>query len=230
MADAAHMFSDVLAFVISAYCTYLISQRASTRYTFGYHRAETMGAVVSVLIVCILTGALVLEAIQRLLNPIPINGRLMFIIATVGIFFNVLLLLTLGHGHHGHSCGHDHGHSHGHNHGGTATCSHADEHSHLTDHAHADCGGECGHAGRHAHGLAETHQDCGAIMAHGAEHSHDHEHSHAADHKNQNIRGAVLHVIGDLVQSFGVALAGLIIWCVFQLEFCCLASKWYLGL
>ena len=27
-----------------------------------------------------------------------------------------------------------------------------------------------------------------------------------------NLRGAVLHVIGDLVQSIGVAVAGVLIW------------------
>ena len=30
--------------------------------------------------------------------------------------------------------------------------------------------------------------------------------------KNINLHGAVLHVIGDLVQSIGVAVAGLVIW------------------
>lgn len=37
-----------------------------------------------------------------------------------------------------------------------------------------------------------------------------HQHNHS--HDNINLRGAVLHVIGDLLQSIGVALAGLLIW------------------
>lgn len=43
---------------------------------------------------------------------------------------------------------------------------------------------------------------------------HDH-------HENINIRGAIVHVIGDLVQSIGVAIAGCLIW-IFGSE-----SRWY---
>jgi zinc transporter 2 len=43
-------------------------------------------------------------------------------------------------------------------------------------------------------------------------HSHGHGHGHGHSHDNINLRGAVLHVIGDLVQSAGVAIAGALIW------------------
>ena len=43
-------------------------------------------------------------------------------------------------------------------------------------------------------------------------HSHEHADSDGHDHGNMNLRGAVLHVIGDLVQSIGVAFAGILIW------------------
>lgn len=39
---------------------------------------------------------------------------------------------------------------------------------------------------------------------------HDHDHDHG--HENINLRGALLHVLGDLIQSMGVAVAGLLIW------------------
>jgi zinc transporter 2 len=53
-----------------------------------------------------------------------------------------------------------------------------------------------------------------------AEHKHDHGHSHGHDHghshghkeeENINIRAAVVHVIGDMIQSIGVIIAALII-------------------
>ena len=40
-----------------------------------------------------------------------------------------------------------------------------------------------------------------------------HGHSHAGKHGgNINLRGAVIHILGDLVQSVGVAFAGALIW------------------
>jgi zinc transporter 2 len=46
--------------------------------------------------------------------------------------------------------------------------------------------------------------------AHSHDHGHDHGHSHEAG--SINLRSAVLHVIGDILQSIGVAIAGALIW------------------
>ena len=126
-----------------------------------------LAALASVLCSWAVTGVLVAEAVQRIIEPVAVNGKLMFFLALAGIAVNVLNLLILG-GHHHHGVGgHDHDHSHDHG-------SHSDGHSH------------------------------------GAEgHSHDHERH---DESNINLRGAVIHVLGDFVQSIGVAAAGALIW------------------
>jgi Co/Zn/Cd efflux system component len=271
MSDAAHMFSDVFSMVVSVHCMRLIERKADASYSFGYHRAETIGALVSVLTVCAITGGLVVEAMQRLMNPQMIDGRLMFTVASIGIAFNLVLLFTLGHDHdhgHGHShgtcghrdhgagsltgtgrrtshthsqsdelstirvsnpgredealteadqtaevpvvtnghshCSHDHNHDHSHDHS-----THAHDHSH--DHVH---GSSCEHslAQSQSHDLPLIH-----TQTHSCAHSHHHDHSHHGghhhDHENQNLRGAILHVIGDFMQSVGVAAAGAVIWC-----------------
>lgn len=48
------------------------------------------------------------EAIERIQNPTPINGKVMFGTALAGVFINIILGLTL-HEHHGHG---SHSHSH----------------------------------------------------------------------------------------------------------------------
>lgn len=50
--------------------------------SFGYHRAEILGALISVLLIWALTFYLVVEAFDRLRRPEPVNGSVMFI--TVG--------------------------------------------------------------------------------------------------------------------------------------------------
>ena len=52
--------------------------------------AEVMGAVVSVLIIWVVTGVLFYEAVQRVIHPIEINANIMLITACVGVFVNVL--------------------------------------------------------------------------------------------------------------------------------------------
>ncbi len=57
------------------------------------------------------------EAVERLLNPVPIHFNEAIPIAVLGLAVNVASawLLAGGH-HHGHSHGHDHTHGHGHDH------------------------------------------------------------------------------------------------------------------
>lgn len=40
-----------------------------------YHRVEVLGALASVLSIWLVTGILVYEAVNRILNPVPVNGK-----------------------------------------------------------------------------------------------------------------------------------------------------------
>ena len=51
---------------------------------------EVVGAVVSVLIIWVITGVLFYEAVQRVIHPIEIDANIMLITACIGVFVNVL--------------------------------------------------------------------------------------------------------------------------------------------
>ena len=48
--DAGHMLSDLLSFIISIVAIRSSRQPASKRLSFGYDRAEVIGALISVII------------------------------------------------------------------------------------------------------------------------------------------------------------------------------------
>jgi len=50
MTDAFHLLSDFAAFLISLLAIYLAAQPSSANYSFGFHRLEVMGAIVSILV------------------------------------------------------------------------------------------------------------------------------------------------------------------------------------
>ena len=53
--------------------------------------AEVLGAIVSVLLIWVLTGVLLYEAVQRVIHQdYEIDANIMLITATVGVFVNVL--------------------------------------------------------------------------------------------------------------------------------------------
>ncbi|CAH1241236.1 SLC30A3 [Branchiostoma lanceolatum] len=119
MTDAAHMFSDFGSFLISLAALWIGSRQPTNKMTFGYYRAEVLGALVSVLIIWLLTGILVFEAVQRIIHKsAPIEGDTMLITAGCSVAFNILLTIVLH--FQGRSHGHSHGLSHGHSHGGTS--------------------------------------------------------------------------------------------------------------
>lgn len=66
LADAAHLLSDVAGFMIS-YLAIHISQRKQTfNYNYGYHRAEILGAFLSIFFIWGLLVWLNIEAVHRL--------------------------------------------------------------------------------------------------------------------------------------------------------------------
>lgn len=123
MTDAAHMLSDFAAFLISLFAIWVAQWLPDKKRTFGYYRAEVLGALVSVLIIWVLTGVLVYLAVQRVITQeFEIDADIMLITAGVGLAVNILLGIIL------HQTGMGHHHSHGS--GGGKSHSH---HSHRKD-------------------------------------------------------------------------------------------------
>ena len=75
--------TSVLAIIIS-------KKTANLKYTFGFQRAQTLGALASVAFVWLMTAYLVIEAMERIQNPEDINGKLMFFIALFGVAVNIV--------------------------------------------------------------------------------------------------------------------------------------------
>merc|ERR1719160_1053504 len=182
MTDAAHMLSDLSGMVVSLLALRLSRQRATLRYTYGYHQAEVLGALGSVVIVWFMTGGLLVCAYDRFLSVKNVNAKLMLATAIFGLITNVMLMVTLGHDHgHGHG-GHDdhgHGHSHGHGHGH----GHDSARGHKEDHGHDhDCEHDHGHDSGKGHGHGESH-------GHGHDHDSDHDEEHGHGHGKSHGHG-----------------------------------------
>jgi len=83
-------FEDLAGFLISLLAITWSRKPASERLSYGYHRMEILGALGSITLVWAMTIFLLSEATQRLRNPQPVDGRIMFITAALGVLVNVL--------------------------------------------------------------------------------------------------------------------------------------------
>ncbi|KAJ8924462.1 hypothetical protein NQ315_007259 [Exocentrus adspersus] len=143
MTDAAHLFSDFIGFLISLLALWIGRKPPTRHMTFGYHRAEVLGALLSVITIWMLAAIFSVLAVSRLYNrDYKIDANTMIVVACIGVVINIIM----------------------------------------------------------------------GVILHGACHLHSHgaaKHVHSPN--NINVRAAIIHVLGDLLQSVGVLLAAIII-------------------
>ncbi len=99
ISDAGHMFSDVLALLLSLGAMTLALQLPTKERTYGYHRAEIFAAFINSLLLIAVSAGILWEAYLRILSPAPVQGGLMFIVACIGLAANIAIVFLL-HGSH----------------------------------------------------------------------------------------------------------------------------------
>ncbi|MHB8707969.1 MAG: cation diffusion facilitator family transporter [Desulfuromonadales bacterium] len=90
LSDAAHVFMDLFALVLSLAAIRLARFPATDRRTYGWHRAEILASLVNGLTLLLIAFGILGEAWQRLLHPEAVKSKEMFIIATIGLVMNLV--------------------------------------------------------------------------------------------------------------------------------------------
>ncbi len=94
-ADSAHLGSDILGFAISMIALKLAQKSKSDSLSFGWHRAEIIGTLISVCTMWIMTIWLVVEATHRFYEEPEVEGLTMLIVAIISLFFNLIQIYIL---------------------------------------------------------------------------------------------------------------------------------------
>lgn len=95
LTDSAHLASDLIGFALSIVSLKIAERRADNKFSFGYHRAEIIGSVVSLSSIWIMTIFLVMAAGQRFFMPPQVNSTLMLPISIMGLIFNLIQMKIL---------------------------------------------------------------------------------------------------------------------------------------
>ena len=95
ISDALHNLSDGIAIFI-AWMANVVSKRPSNaKRTFGYKRIEILAAFFNALILIAVSVYLFYESVQRIIEPEPVKGMLMLIVAFIGLIANLIAVLLL---------------------------------------------------------------------------------------------------------------------------------------
>ena len=101
LSDAAHVFLDLFALLLSLAAVKLASLPASDRHTFGLHRSEVFASFINGLTVFLMALGIMYEAWGRFANPEAVKSLQMLTIAIIGLAMNLLAAKAL------HSHSHD---------------------------------------------------------------------------------------------------------------------------
>ncbi|BEJ15897.1 hypothetical protein CspHIS471_0505020 [Cutaneotrichosporon sp. HIS471] len=112
VADSFHMLNDVLSLIVALYTIKLATSPSSSANSYGWQRAEILGALINGVFLIALCASIGVEAVGRLISPPEItNPKLIVAVGTAGLISNIVGLFLFH--DHGHGHGHDHGHDHG---------------------------------------------------------------------------------------------------------------------
>lgn len=93
--DAAHMATDVMALVVAYFAIRVSTKPPSAQMTYGRHRITILAALFNALTLVGIVFFVGGEAFNRLLNPQPVEGTVLFITATIGIVVNLYIGLGM---------------------------------------------------------------------------------------------------------------------------------------
>ena len=86
--DAIHMLTDIAALLLSLFTLWVSARPANAAKTYGYLRAEILGALFNGLFLWVLVAFIWLEAAQRLRHPAEVRGVIVIATALVGLVVN----------------------------------------------------------------------------------------------------------------------------------------------
>ncbi|AJT78088.1 Cot1p [Saccharomyces cerevisiae YJM470] len=230
IADSFHMLNDIISLVVALWAVNVAKNRnPDSTYTYGWKRAEILGALINAVFLIALCVSILIEALQRIIAPPVIeNPKFVLYVGVAGLISNTVGLFLF------HDNDQEHGHGHGHSHGGIF----ADHEMHMpSSHTHT-------HA--HVDGIEnitpmDSTDNIGEIMPNAIVDSFMNENTrlltpenasktpsystsshtiasggnyteHNKRKRSLNMHGVFLHVLGDALGNIGVMLSAFFIW------------------
>jgi len=117
LADGWHMGTHVAAFCIAIFAyRYARKHTNNPAYSFGTGKVNVLGGFASAIALAVVASVMLVESLQRIIEPQSIHFNEAIIIAIIGLFINMVSAFLLKDNHnHAHHHGHDH-HHHDHDH------------------------------------------------------------------------------------------------------------------
>jgi cobalt-zinc-cadmium efflux system protein len=88
LADAGHMLTDVAGLSLALLAAVLVQRPPTDQLTWGYRRAEVLAAAAQAAVLLAVGGFILVEGVQRLIDPPEVTSGLMVVFGVVGLIGN----------------------------------------------------------------------------------------------------------------------------------------------
>ena len=95
LSDAGHMLTDVAALTIALMAIRIGARPADDQRTFGYRRFEILAAAFNALMLFAVAIYILVEAVNRFRDPVPVQSTGMLIVAVAGLIINLMSMRLL---------------------------------------------------------------------------------------------------------------------------------------
>ena len=115
LADGWHMGTHSAAFLIAIFAYSYAKKHANNKdFSFGTGKVNSLGGFASAIALAIVALMMIIESVQRLIEPQSIHFNEAIVVAIIGLVVNVASVFILHDDHHHHGEPHHH-HDHDHN-------------------------------------------------------------------------------------------------------------------
>jgi cobalt-zinc-cadmium efflux system protein len=90
LSDAVHMLGHVVSLAISYLAIWMAARPRTARSHYGLFRSEILASLLNGLGLLVLSGVIAFEAVERLQEPIPVQGMEMIVVAVIGLGVNIV--------------------------------------------------------------------------------------------------------------------------------------------
>ena len=90
IADAGHMLTDVAGLSLALLAIWFAQRPATARKTYGYYRAEILGALANAMLLFAISGYIFYEAAQRFQDPPEVSSVPLLVVASLGLCVNIV--------------------------------------------------------------------------------------------------------------------------------------------
>ncbi len=95
LSDAGHMVTDSFSLFLAMLAAIVAKKAANSRYSFGFAKIEVLAAMLNAILMFVVVGWIIFEAVERFEHPMQVQGGSVFIVATLGLLINVLMAYLL---------------------------------------------------------------------------------------------------------------------------------------